>query len=93
MTITLKIDNPDIEQQLMQFIKQQQEITIEALRHFLNSFHKKEQFVFQKKDPRKHSSKIEYIDEDNEDLSNVKPYSHIEDSGQYIHDLRRERVR
>ena len=62
MTITLKIDNPDIE----------------------------EQFVFKKKDPRKHSRKIKYIDEENEDLSDVKPYSHVEDSAKYIHNLRRE---
>jgi len=93
MTITLKIDNPDIEEQLKQFIKEQKEITLEALNSFINSFQKQEKLIYKKRDPRKYSSKIEYIDEDNEDLSDVKPYSHIEDSGQYIHDLRRKRVR
>jgi len=93
MTITLKIDNPDIEEQLKLFIKEQKEITLEAFKNFLDSFHKKEKFVFKKKDPRKHSRVIEYIDEDNEDLSDVKPYSHIEDSAKYIHDLRRQRNR
>jgi hypothetical protein len=93
MTITLKIDNPDIEEQLKEFIKEQKEITLEAFNNFINSFQKQEKLIYKKRDPRKHSSKIEYIDEDNEDLSDVKPYSHIEDSGQYIHDLRRKRVR
>ena len=93
MTITLKIDNPDIEEQLKQFIKEQKEITLDVLSHFIDSFHKKEQFVFKKKDPKKHAKKIVYLDADNEDLSDVKPYSHIEDSGKYIHDLRRQRNR
>jgi len=49
--------------------------------------------VYKKKDPRKHSRKIEFIDDENEDLSDVKPYAHVEDSGKYIHDLRRQRNR
>ena len=93
MTISLKIDNPDIEEQLKLFIKEKKEITLDALGHFIDSFHKKEQFVVKRKDPKKHSRKIEYIDDDNEDLSDVKPYSHIEDSGEYIHNLRRQRDR
>ena len=90
MTITLKIDNPNIEEQLREFIKEQKEITLEALNHFINSFQKREKLVYKKRDPRKYSSKIEYID-DGEDLSDVKPYAHIKDSGKYIHDLRRQR--
>ncbi len=35
-------------------------------------------------------SKIDYSD-DGEDLSDVKPYSHIDDAAQYIHDLRRDK--
>jgi len=93
MTITLKIDNPDTQEQLQQFVKEQKEITIETLRSFLNSFQAKEKFHFKKRDPKEHSRKIEYIDEDNEDLSDVKPYAHVEDSGKYIHDLRRRRNR
>jgi hypothetical protein len=38
-----------------------------------------------------HISKIKYED-DGEDLSDVNPYSHVEDSAKYIHDLRRERT-
>lgn len=62
---------------------------------FLNFLNKevkalsKKKFDFEKKDPKKYSSKIQY-DSDNEDLSDVKPYDHVEDSGQYVHDLRRQ---
>jgi len=89
MTITLKIDNPDIEQQLMQFIKQQQEITIEALRNFFNSFQKQEKLIYKKRDPKKHSRiiKREYDSKDVDDVALL----HIEDSAKYVHDLRREK--
>ncbi len=46
------------------------------------------EFVYTKKDPMKHLTKIECND-DLEDLSDVKLYSHITDSAKYIHDLRR----
>ncbi len=93
MTITLKIENSDMEEQLKAFVQEQKEVTVEALKSFFDSFGKKEKLVYKKKDPRKHSRKIEYIDEDNEDLSDVTPYAHVEDSGKYIHDLRRQRNR
>ena len=38
----------------------------------------------------KHLHKIKYED-DGEGLSDVKPYSHIEDSALYVHNLRREK--
>ena len=91
MTITLKIDNSDIEKELKEFIKGQKEITLEALNKFINSFKKEDKIIYNKKDPKKHSHKIEYIDIDNEDLSDVKPYHHIQDSGEYIHNLRQQR--
>lgn len=96
MSITLKIDNPnEFEEQLITFVKQQkqdlEEVTVEALNNFLNTFKKEENLVFKKRDPKKYSRKIIYLDEENEDLSDVKPYRHVEDSGQYIHDLRRKR--
>ena len=93
MTITLKIENSDMEEQLKVFVQEQKEVTVEALKNFLNSCGKKEKLVYKKKDPRKHSRKIEFIDDENEDLSDVKPYAHVEDSGKYIHDLRRQRNR
>ena len=41
MTITLKIDNPDIEQLLLQFVKQQkqdlEEVVLEAIKKFVYS--------------------------------------------------------
>ena len=93
MTIELKIDNPDIEEQLMQFVQEQKEVTIEALHNFLNAFRKKEKIAFQKKDPRKHIRKRIKVENDDEDLSDVKPYAHVEDSAKYIHDLRRVKNR
>jgi hypothetical protein len=43
MTITVKIDNPDLEERLIEFVKQQkqdlEEITIEALNNFIEMFH------------------------------------------------------
>ncbi len=54
MTITVKIDNPDLEKQLIEFVKQQkqdlEEITIEALTNFINLFHNKKKLTFKKKD-------------------------------------------
>jgi len=91
MTITLKIDNPDIEEQLKQFVKEQKEVTLEALNNFINSFQKEEKLVYKKRDPKKYSQKIEYIDRENEDLSDVKPYGYVADSGEYVHNLRRQR--
>ena len=90
MTITLKIDNPDMEKQLKALIQEQEELTIEALLDFWDSFEKKEKLVYKKKDPLKHMRTITYVDTDDDDLSDVKPYAHVEDSGKYIHDLRRE---
>jgi len=91
MTITLKIDNSEVEYKLRQLLKEKHEINIDTLRSFLNSFQKEDKLLFKKKDPQKYSQPIHYIDDSNEDLSDVKPYSHIEDSRQYIHELRRKR--
>ena len=93
MTITLKVDNIDIEKQLKTFIQEHKEITVEALKSFLNSLHKTDKLIYNKKDPRKYSRKIEFLEDENEDLNDVKPYAHIEDSGKYIHDLRRQKNR
>ena len=98
MEVSFKIENPNqLEKQLFAFLKQQkqdlEEVTVDALNNFIKSFQKKEKFSYVKRDPRNHSRKREYIDEENEYLSDVKPYAHVEDSGQYIHDLRRVRDR
>ena len=95
MALQVTIDNPDLEKELLAFVKDKkqniEEITLEALQIFIDSFGKKEKFHYTKRDPKKFSHKIEF--DDDEDLSDVKPYSHIEDSGKYIHDLRRKRNR
>ena len=93
MTITLKIDDMDTEKQLKTFIHEHKEVTVEALKSFLNSFRREDKLIYKKKDPLKHSRKIEFIDDENEDLSDVKPYAHVEDSGKYIHNLRRQKNR
>ena len=90
MTITLKIDNVDTEKQLQQFIKEQKEITLDVLKSFLDSFQKKEKLQYKKKDIRKHLSVITADNNEPRDES-IELYSHVEDSGQYIHDLRRKR--
>ena len=94
MTITLKIDNPDIEQLLLQFVKQQkqdlEEVVLEAIKKFVYTPTKKK-FNYVKRDPRKYSRKIEYEDDTTDDLSDVTPYSHVEDSGAYIRELRGKR--
>ena len=92
MTITLKIDNIETEDKLKRFVKEQQEITLESLKCFLNSFQskeKKETFEFEKRDPRKYSKiiKREYNQEDVSDTALL----HIKDSAKYVHNLRREK--
>jgi len=93
MTITVKIDNPDLEQKLIEFVKQQkqdlEEVTIEALNNFVDMFHQKKKFNFKKKDPREHSRiiKRDYNENDVDDVALL----HIEDSAKYVHDLRREK--
>jgi len=89
MTITLKIENQEMEEQLKVFVQKQKEVTVEALKNFLNSFGKKENLIYKKKDPRKHSRIIrrDYNLEDVDDVALL----HIEDSAKYVHDLRREK--
>jgi len=88
MTITLKVESSDMEEQLKAFVQEQKEVTVEALKSFLNSFGKKEKLVYKKKDPKKHSRMIkrDYNLEDVDDVALL----HIEDSAKYVHDLRRE---
>jgi len=90
MTITLKIDNSDIEKELKEFIKGQKEVTLEALNKFINSFKKKKKIKYKKKNIYKHISTIKYNDNEPRD-ENIKLYTHVEDSGEYIHNLRRKR--
>jgi hypothetical protein len=94
MALQITINNPDLEKELLAFIKDKkqniEEITVEALKSFVDSFGKKEKLNYKKKDIQKHLSIIEIDDNEPRDRS-VKLYSDVEDSGKYIHDLRRVR--
>ena len=93
--LAIKIDNPDIENRFKQYAKQQskalEDVISDAMKLFLDIHKKNDELVYTKKNPMKYIRKIEYVD-DGEDLSDVKPYRHIEDSARYIHDLRRDRT-
>ena len=94
--MTLNIDNPNIfEKELFDFIKNERDglkhITVDALKSFLDTSLNDKKLSFKKKNPLKHLSQIEYNDEDKESLDEVKPYENVDDSGKYIHDLRRKR--
>lgn len=92
--LAIKIDNPEIENRFKEYAKQQQkaieDVVSEAMKLFLDTHKKYDKIVYTKKDPMQHIQKVKYED-DGEDLSDVKPYSHIEDSAKYIHDLRRKK--
>jgi len=92
--LAIKIDNPEIENKFKEYAKQQkraiEDVVSEAMKLFLDIQQKKDKIIYTKKDPMQHLKKIEYED-DGEDLRDVKPYSHITDAAQYIHDLRREK--
>jgi len=65
----------------------------EASKMFLDFNKKDGELVYTKKDPMKHLHKRNYIyEDDGEDVSDVKPFSHIDDAVKYVHDLRRVRV-
>ena len=94
--LAIKIDNPEIESRFKEYAEQQkkaiEDVVSEAMKLFLDTHAKDDEIVYTKKDPMQHIVKIKYED-DGEDLSDVKPYNHIKDSAQYIHDLRRERAK
>ena len=91
--LTLKIENKELENNFLEFAKSQkravEDIAIDAMKYFMN-MQKEDKLVYQKKDPLKHLHKIKY-EYDNEDLSDIRPFDHIEDSARYIHNLRRQR--
>ena len=93
--LAIKIDNNELESKFKEYAKQQkkaiEDVVSDAMKLFLEINNKDDEITFTKKDPMKHILKREYLD-DGEDLSDVKPYSYVEDSAKYIHNLRRERV-
>jgi hypothetical protein len=91
--MTINIDNPSpFEKELLEFLKQQkqelEELTVDTLKSFIGSFQKKQTLNYKKRDITKHLSTIT-SDEDEPRDKRIELYSHIEDSAEYIHNLRR----
>lgn len=94
--LAIKIDNPEIENRFKQYASQNkkavEELVSDALKMFLDMKKQDDELIYTKKDPMKHLHKIEYAyEDDGEDLSDVKLYSHVDDVAQYVHNLRRVR--
>ncbi len=91
--ITLKIENPEIENKLINFVKTQkkdlEEIAIEAIQQFINSLQAKE-IEYKKKDVTKYMHVIEK--EYDIKQADETALEHIEDSAKYIHNLRRQKI-
>jgi hypothetical protein len=87
--LAIKIDNPEIEQRVKEYLKKQHKDIKEMVNEAINLFLEQQQKLkYQKKDPFKHIHNIEY--KDKEDLSDVQLYTNIDDSAKYIHSLRRK---
>ena len=96
--LAIKIDNPEIENRFNQYAIQNkravEDLVSDALKMFLDMKKQDNELIYTKKDPLKHLHKIEYdYEDDGEDLSDVKLYSHVDDVAKYVHDLRRARDR
>jgi hypothetical protein len=96
--LAIKIDNPEVENRFKQYAAQHkkavEDLASEAIKMFLDLQKKDDELVYTKKDPMKHLHKIDYnYEDDGEDLSDVKPFSHIDDVAKYVHNLRRVRVK
>ncbi len=91
--MTIKIDNPSpFEKELFEFLKKQkqelEELSADTLKSFISSFQKKQKINYKKRDISKHLSTITSDENEPRDKS-IALYSHIEDSAEYIHNLRR----
>jgi len=90
--LAIKIENKEFESKFLEFANNQkkaaEDVALEAIKYFIN-LKDNDTLVYTKKDPLKHLHKINY--ECDEDLNDVIPYSHIEDSAAYIHNLRQQR--
>ncbi|MEA2049848.1 MAG: hypothetical protein U9O56_03885 [Campylobacterota bacterium] len=94
--LSIKIDNPEIENRFKQYAAQNkkavEDLVSDALKMFLNIKKQDGELIYTKKDPMKHLHKVECdYEDDGEDLSDVKLYSHVGDVAQYVHNLRRVR--
>ena len=93
--LILNLDNKEMEDSLKEFARKHkkalEEVAIDAIKQFIG-IDDNEKIKYTKKDVTKHINTIEYQGfEKDDDLADVKPYSHVEDSVEYIKKLRRER--
>ncbi len=88
--LAIKIDNKDLENSFLEFAKDKKDtldnLVCEAIKYFLETKGKK-QINYQKKDIKNHIKKISR--KYDETLCKDKSLSHIEDSAEFIHNLRR----
>lgn len=88
--LAVNIDNPELEKRFKEYAKNEkrslEDIISNALKLFIEN---KENFSYSKKDPMKFLVKQDF-NSDDEDLSDVKLFSNIEDSSEYISSLRRK---
>ena len=91
--LTLKIDNSELENKFIEFAKSQkkavEEVAVDAMNYFMSMKKESKGISYIKKDPLKHLHKIER--ECDESMCDDVALTHIEDSAQYIHDLRRKK--
>jgi hypothetical protein len=91
--LILEIEDESLEKRVKEFLKEQKKdlkvFTKEAIERFLDKFSTSKQV--KKLDPLQHSKKISFRLDD--DLDDIKPYSHIEDSAKYIKELRTKKNR
>lgn len=91
--LAIKIDNPEIENRFKQYAKQTkkslEDVVGDALKSFLDTQRLDEELIYTKKDPLKHLKKIERNYDDS--LCDEVALTHIKDSAEYVHELRRKR--
>ncbi len=93
--LAIKIENKEFEAKFLDYVKTQkktiEDVAFDAINRLINT-NQKSKLKYEVKDPMKHLHKVQYEHDDlSDDLDDVKPYSHIEDSALYIHNLRREK--
>jgi hypothetical protein len=92
--ITLKIDDAEIEHQLLELAKDQKKdletLTIQAITAFIDIC-KEKKLVYQKKDMTKHVTVIQRTVDPNDLDQDIAPYAQVDDSSAYVKNLRNQR--
>lgn len=91
--ITVKIDNSELEQQLLKLVanqkKEVEEIAVQAIKAFIDTW-QENKLHYKKKDVTQFSHRIQRDDDSILDAE-VKPYAHVDDSAAYVKALRNKR--